>query len=199
MIHRTLSSGLALVLALGFVACGPGEPEENMDEPADSVATPTTPPPATTPPAGAASMPAWFRVNGNQVQMEVIAAGTAGTWTFNGARSGAMTITVPQGAQVTIDFRNDDQAMPHSIGVSTVMATWPPQLPAQPAFAGAISPNAASATESTKPGQSATVTFTADRPGEYALVCYVPGHATAGMWIRLNVGGTPGVTGGTAQ
>ena len=85
MSHRTLSSGLALVLALGFVACGPGEPEENMEEPADSAA-PTTPAPApTTPPAGA--MPAWFRVNGNQVQMEVIAAGTAGNWTFNGARS----------------------------------------------------------------------------------------------------------------
>jgi sulfocyanin len=198
MIHRTLSSGLAQALALGFVACGPGEPEENMDEPGDSAAVTT--PPATTPtPPAAGAMPAWFHANGNEISMDVTAAGTAGQWTFNGARNGAMTISVPTGAHVTINFQNQDQTMVHSLGVATFMATWPPQLPAEPVFAGAITPNATSATDATKAGQTATVSFTADKPGEYALVCYVPGHATAGMWVRFNVGGAAGVTGATAQ
>jgi FtsP/CotA-like multicopper oxidase with cupredoxin domain len=198
MIHRTLSSGLALALALGLVACGPGEPEENME--ADSV---EAPPPADTgqPPAGAAGeMPSWFRVNGNQVQLDVVAGATpeGQYWNFNGARNGAMTVTVPQGAQVTIRFRNDDPNMVHSIGVAQYAATPPATPPAEPVFAGAISPNATSATDATRTGQMATVTFTADQPGEYALYCYVPGHAVAGMWVRFNVGGTPGVTGAPA-
>ena len=198
MIHRTLSSGLALVLALGFVACGPRESDENMGEPGAD--TGAAPPPAAQPPAAApGAMPAWFHVNGNEVQMEVTAAGTAGNWTFNGARNGAMTITVPTGAQVTINFKNDDATSPHSIGVAAYSATWPATPSAEPAFAGGVSPNATSATDATKSGQTATVTFTADKPGEYALLCLVPGHATAGMWVRFNVGGAAGVTGAAAQ
>jgi plastocyanin len=202
MIHRTLSSGLALVLAVGLVACGQGEPDENLDEGPDSVApAPTTPAP--TPPAGGAAgaAPSWMHVNGNQISMDIAATGAAGTWGFNGARNGAMTITVPTGAAVTINFRNDDQTMVHSIGVAPFAATPPANPPAQPVFQGAISPNATSATDATKPGQTAVVTFTADKAGEYSLLCFVPGHATAGMWVRFNVadGATPGVTGATAQ
>ena len=198
MVHRTLSSGLALALALGLVACGPGEPDE-MEEGPDTLGAPPTPPAGDTgqPPAGAGAMPSWFRVTGNQVQMDVVAGATpdGNYWNFNGGRNGAMTITVPQGAQVTIRFRNDDPAMVHSIGVSQYSATPPPQPPAEPVFQGAISSNAASPTDATKTGAMETITFTADRPGEYALYCYVPGHAAAGMWVRFNVGGTAGVTG----
>ena len=42
-------------------------------------------------------------------------------------------------------------------------------------------------TDSTMNGETETITFTAGAAGEYALVCYVPGHATAGMWINFNV------------
>ena len=47
-------------------------------------------------------------------------------------------------------------------------------------------------------GENDAVTFTADKAGEYALICYVPGHAAAGMWINFTVadGGTAGVTAG---
>jgi hypothetical protein len=62
-------------------------------------------------------------------------------------------------------------------------------------FAGAISSNPTSPTEATAAGQTETITFTADRAGEYSLLCYVPGHGVAGMWVRFNVGGQPGVTG----
>jgi FtsP/CotA-like multicopper oxidase with cupredoxin domain len=198
MTHRTLSSGLALALALGLVACGPGEPDDNMGEGADTLGTPATPPADTgRPPAGAAEMPTWFRVNGNQVEMDVVAGATpdGNYWNFNGARNGAMTITVPQGAQVTMRFRNDDPNTVHSIGVAAYSPTPPPMPPAEPVFSGAISSNAASPTDATRTGQMETLTFTADRPGEYTLYCYVPGHAAAGMWVRFNVGGTAGVTG----
>ena len=40
MIHRTLSSGLALVLSLGLVACGPGEPGDDIEEAPDTVGAP---------------------------------------------------------------------------------------------------------------------------------------------------------------
>jgi FtsP/CotA-like multicopper oxidase with cupredoxin domain len=198
MIHRTRSSGLALALALGLVACGPGEPEEGMEEVPEAPGQPTTPPTDTgQPPAGAAEMPSWFRVSGNQVEMDVVAGATpAGNyWNFNGARNGEMTITVPQGAQVTLRFRNDDPAMVHSIGVAQHTGAPPPQPATDPVFSGAITPDAGSPTDATKTGEMETITFTADRPGEYALYCYVPGHAAAGMWVRFNVGGTAGVTG----
>jgi FtsP/CotA-like multicopper oxidase with cupredoxin domain len=198
MIHRTLSSGLALVLTLGLVACGPGEPEEGMEEAPDTLGQPTTPPAEPgQPQAGAGEMPSWFRVNGTQVEMDIVAGATpdGNYWNFNGARNGSMTITVPQGAQVTVRFRNDDPAMVHSIGVAQHTGSPPPQPAPDPVFAGAISGDPASPTDATKTGEMETITFTADRPGEYALYCYVPGHAAAGMWVRFNVGGNPGVTG----
>jgi uncharacterized cupredoxin-like copper-binding protein len=145
-------------------------------------------------------MPSWFRVDGNQVQMDVVAAASqGGQWTFNGGSNGNMTITVPEGAQVTINFRNDDASMVHSIGVAEYAATPPAAPAAEPAFAGAISGNATSVTDATAAGASETITFTADRAGEYMLLCYVPGHGVAGMWVRFNVGGQPGVTGATGS
>ena len=97
MIHRTLSSGLALVLTLGLIACGPGEPADDMEETPDTVGAPATPPATGQPPAGAAAMPSWFRVNGNQVEIDVVAGASpdGNYWNFNGGRNGAMTITVP--------------------------------------------------------------------------------------------------------
>ena len=38
------------------------------------------------------------------------------------------------------------------------------------------------------PGGSADTTFTApDEPGEYEIVCHIPGHVQAGMVGKLNV------------
>ena len=37
------------------------------------------------------------------------------------------------------------------------------------------------------PGETETVTFTADAAGTYTLVCYIPGHGTTGMWIYFVV------------
>ena len=137
-------------------------------------------------------LPDWMQVNdSNQtVEMEVIAARTSANsnWNFNGYANGNATITVPQGYEVTIEFTNEDPAVAHSLGIDERMDQWPATFrDPEPVFEGALTSNATSMSRATAPGSSETVTFTADQAGEYAMVCYIPGHATAGMWIHFNV------------
>lgn len=194
MKHRLLP---ALVIAFSLAACGRDEPNESVPE--TPPPTPSTTPGGTAaaPGAGTASMPSWFHVNGNNVDIDIVAGATADNnhWNFNGATNGAMTITVPQGAQVTVNFKNADPAMAHSIGVGPSTTPLPATPAPSPAIPGAITPNAADATKATKANEKASFSFVASQPGEYTLLCYVPGHALAGMWVKLSVGGTPGVTG----
>lgn len=137
-------------------------------------------------------LPDWMQVSGSDrtVSMEVVAARTSANsnWNFNGYANGDATITVPQGYEVTIEFRNEDPAVAHSLGIGEAMDRWPATFKApEPVFEGAITSNPASMSRATAPGSSETITFTADEAGEYAMVCYIPGHATAGMWIYFDV------------
>jgi sulfocyanin len=172
----------ALLFALSVAACGGGEEAPEDAPPAEA--------PAPTPaPAGTAD---WIVVDSaaNTVTLDIVAGrdGSNNNWNFNGFANGGFTVTVPEGAAVTINFTNNDANMGHSIGVATKpTGPWAAMLDATPVFAGGISSNPTSMTESTMSGETETITFTADAAGEYALVCYVPGHATAGMWINFNV------------
>jgi uncharacterized cupredoxin-like copper-binding protein len=49
--------------------------------------------------------------------------------------------------------------------------------------------------DATTPGEEETIQFVAERAGQYALVCFIPGHAAVGMWTYFNVSadGTAGV------
>jgi sulfocyanin len=145
------------------------------------------------------TMPSWFTMDGTNVSMDIIAGATdrGNYWNYNGVQFGEMTITVPVGANVTINFSNEDPNMAHSIGVSPGFDTAPAMVEATPVFDGAMSSNPTSMTDATLPGQSETITFTASEAGEYTLVCYIPGHAVSGMWIRLVVSadGDAGVMG----
>jgi plastocyanin len=58
---------------------------------------------------------------------------------------------------------------------------------ARPAFAGAESKDA---TQGANMGSMQDLHFTADQPGSYMIVCAVPGHGAAGMWIRMVVSPT---------
>ena len=182
---------LLLVSALAL-ACSGGE---EAGEAGGGQSPPATPAPAAAS-GGGAPASAWYRINGNEVQMDIVAGSTSASnfWNFNGGTDGSITITVPEGAQVTLNFRNDDANMAHSVGVAPISATTVPTPPAEPVFAGAITADATSMTASTLSGESESITFTADQPGEYALLCYIPGHAITGMWLRFNVGGEAGVT-----
>jgi sulfocyanin len=179
-----LFSTLSLVIAFGLAACG-GAAEENGTE-ADTTAMDVE---TETEPAGMTT-PAWMSVDetAQTVTLQISAGSTDANnrWNFNGLYAGAGSITVPAGYTVTIDFTNADPTQPHSLGIDEVMASWPATFETvEPVFAGAVSPDAT--TTGTAPNGTASITFTATDAGEYAMVCYIPGHAIAGMVVPFNV------------
>ncbi len=109
--------------------------------------------------------------------------GSNGGMNFNGAINGALTLNVPAGWNVVVNFRNADQMQPHSVVVIPAVSPVPATPPA-PAFAGATSRRAM---QGTATGGRESFHFTADHPGEFLLFCGVPGHGAAGMWIRMHV------------
>lgn len=137
--------------------------------------------------------PGWMEVDRarERVALEVVAGDTDANdgWNFNGHARGDARITVPAGFQVTIEFVNPaDNLVAHSLGVDELRESWPAIFSdPTPSFEGATTEDPTRMKGATQPGESETVVFTASEPGAYALVCYVPGHATAGMWIHFAV------------
>lgn len=174
--------GIAVVLGL---ACG-GEPPGDGDQPemrapAGAEAAP-----------GELEVPDWMQVDrdAESVTIAVVAGATDANnyWNFAGYSGGEADIVVPEGYSIRIEFRNDDPNMAHSLGIDEQQDTWPAMFQdPQPVFEGAISSGPTQIQSATQPGESETITFTASDAGEYAMVCYVPGHAVAGMWIRFTV------------
>ena len=142
--------------------------------------------------SSAVTMPDWFQYDeaNNAVTLELTAGSTTAnnSWNYNGYFGGEGEIFVPQGATVTIDFVNEDPNMAHSVGVDNRRSNFPANFSnPEPVFEGAITSNPTSMTDGTMPGESETITFTASEPGEYSLICYVPGHAAVGMYIHFTV------------
>lgn len=194
---RVFGSTLSLILALGLVACGGGA-EEPADEAADTTAM-MDEAPADDGMAGEMTAPDWMTVDeaGQTVTLDIAAGSTDANnrWNYNGLYAGNGSITVPEGYSVTINFTNADPTQPHSLGIDERMDTWPATFDApEPVFAGAITPDPA--TTGTAPNGSATLTFTADAAGDYSMVCYIAGHAVAGMVVPFSVSadGSYGVT-----
>ncbi|HSW28692.1 MAG TPA: sulfocyanin-like copper-binding protein [Longimicrobiales bacterium] len=185
----------ALTLVVALAACGGGEPAQ---EAATAVAAGAAAATAAAPAMGEMTMTDWFHADdaAKTIHMTITAGLTDAKnhWNFNGGYDGNMTITVPEGYAVTIDLVNKDPAMAHSLGISAVTSNFGIVEPVA-AFEGAITSAPASMTDSTLPGETETITFTAGSAGSYSMVCFVPGHAAAGMWIRFNVSadGTKGV------
>ena len=134
-------------------------------------------------------MPEWFVMDEEAMTVEIeIAAMMDGGWKFNGIANGDATITVPQGFSVRVNFMNNDGAMVHSMGISQLVDPIPAMFSdPTPVFEGAISDNPVDMTSATQPGAGEILDFVADAAGEYALFCYIPGHAVSGMWMRFNV------------
>ncbi|MFN8574246.1 MAG: PQQ-binding-like beta-propeller repeat protein [Gemmatimonadaceae bacterium] len=105
-----------------------------------------------------------------------------GMMRFNGAPNGGETFTVPLGWTVEIRLKNDDAA-PHSARVVAAMDSVPLTLPA------AVAPGAetANAQSGAGHGQSQVFRLATDRAGVFLIACAVPGHAAAGMYVRLVV------------
>jgi len=115
----------------------------------------------------------------------IVAAKTPadGGYNFNGYSRGAMTVTVPVGWHLTIEFQNNGP-LTHSLEVLPYTPTQPGAPPATPVFSGAATKNLQAGLPK---GAKTTISFTADKPGTYEFACGVPGHAAAGMWDKLVV------------
>jgi len=119
---------------------------------------------------------------------------------FNGSDKGRLTITVPPGTPVHIKFMNAPKAaLPHSFEViplkgSATSPTLPALADPQPAFTGAVTPNAGA--QGTAPGKTVDVRFTASKAGHYLFICGYPGHALLGMYGTFEVapGAKPSLT-----
>jgi len=115
-------------------------------------------------------------------------------WNYNGHAHGSVTVVVPEGFEVTIDFTNKDPANHHSVAVLEASDAFPVSFDGvDPVFEGAATSGATSSTESTALDESETIGFLADRAGSYAFVCLVPAHAATGMWIGFEVASDGGV------
>jgi uncharacterized cupredoxin-like copper-binding protein len=188
---------LSTILVAGLWACG-GQTDDTDVMEADTAGMAETGAMDDETMGGELSTPDWMTIDATAqtVTMEIQAGSSDANnyWNFNGLYAGQGSITVPQGYSVTINFTNSDPTQPHSLGIDEAQDSWPATFDApEPAFAGAITPDP---TVGTAPGGTATITFVADAAGDYTMVCYVPGHAVAGMHIPFNVtaDGTPGAS-----
>src|SRR3989454_9751834 len=134
--------------------------------------------------------PTWLRFDtaAKAVRFQLIAGltGLNCALNFNGFRDGQLTLVVPVGWQTEIDFRNHDGVLPHSAEVIAPQ-TPPPALPGDPAIPRAFTLKLAQGLPSEATDD---MRFAAQPAGDYLIVCGVPGHGAAGMWIRLRVSGT---------
>lgn len=103
---------------------------------------------------------------------------------FNGYSHGAAIYTIPTGWTVEVTFINPSP-VPHSAIVVEREIVRRIQM-GKPAFAGAGLPEPIAGISTGK----ATFVFTADEPGEYAIACGIPTHATGGHWLALEVSDT---------
>lgn len=119
------------------------------------------------------------------VQFQLIAgfSGLNGALNFNGFGDGGLTLTVPAGWHVVIHFINHDGMLAHS-GIVVADSSVPTMGATSPAFSQAV-------TLKVQEGLTATerddMKFVADKTGSFLIICGVPGHAAAGMWIRFKV------------
>ena len=109
-----------------------------------------------------------------------------GGMNFNGFSQGGLVLTVPQGWNVVLHFKNEDPNLPHSVEI-IAEAPVVPSGPVPPAFEHATTGRLEQGFTS---GQNADVRFVAGKSGSFLIFCAVPGHGAAGMWIRLAVSGS---------
>jgi uncharacterized cupredoxin-like copper-binding protein len=142
------------------------------------------------PPAVAAQTldPAWMKVDTatKRVTFELVAGLTPfnGALNFNGFRDGEMTLIVPTGWNVVVNFTNHDGMLSHSAEVIEDKVPVPIRA-VDPAIPRAYTKDLEAGIAFG--GGKDVMRFTAAPPGNYMFFCAVPGHGAAGMWIRLKV------------
>lgn len=116
---------------------------------------------------------------------------------FNGYANGQMTVTIPLGYQVHIEFTND-AGIPYDLGVYTASG----QL-AFPGAGNSVQELADNASAGVLPGESETLSFSASSLGHFRMESLLyrfpnntPSRTAMGMWAAFNVvpSGNPEVT-----
>ena len=103
---------------------------------------------------------------------------------FNGYGNGEMTVIVPFGWKVAVEFQNKGLgALPHSLVVIDEVTPLPIEggLPAFPrALTNKLVPGMLA-------GQTDSFEFVANKEGRFLFFCGVTGHGVTGMWDYLVV------------
>jgi sulfocyanin len=143
---------------------------------------------AASPAAAEEIRPTWMSFDQEKrvvrVLMVAAADGSNGTMNFNGYGNGDMTVTVPLGWKVEVEFQNKGLgALPHSLAVINEMNPLPIENGA-PAFPRALTSKLAAGMMA---GQNDSFDFVASKEGRFLLYCGVAGHGSMGMWDYLVV------------
>lgn len=138
--------------------------------------------------------PSWMKIDGaaKLVRLDIVAGFNAnnGALNYNGYFTGDMTVTVPVGWTVEVNFRNNDAMLPHSLVVTKPFAHdhFPPVAGINDvAIPRAYTDNPDQGIPAPRTDQ---LRFAAQEPGEYYFLCGAPGHAQGGMWTRFKIDAT---------
>lgn len=104
---------------------------------------------------------------------------------FNGYWGGNLTIVVPTGWSVKIDFINGSSNLRHSLMVTRVFAQaeMPVKLKPEDAIWGAYT----DPPEGIRPTEKRQMSFVAQDAGSYFLACARQTHLMAGHWVSFEV------------
>jgi FtsP/CotA-like multicopper oxidase with cupredoxin domain len=129
---------------------------------------------------GATARPTYLQVFARRhaLSLLVVAGLTTHGFDLDGTEHGLMLVRVPVGWRVRVTFANRS-TLANSLAVVAGAES-------APAFAGAGAP-VGHLRRGIGPGERATFTFVASRPGVYRLASLVPGHETSGMWATFEV------------
>ena len=132
--------------------------------------------------------PPWMTVEADQqlVRLVLVASadGSNGTMNFNGYGKGDMTVTVPLGWKVAVEFQNKGLgALPHSLAVTHEVTPMPVEG-GVPAFPRALTRRL---TAGMMAGETDTFDFVANKEGRFLWWCGVASHGVTGMWDYLVV------------
>lgn len=132
--------------------------------------------------------PSWMHVDAGKQSVRLLivgaADGTNGTMNFNGHGNGEMSVIVPLGWTVRVDFENKGlAALPHSLVIIKPVTPLPIE-DGVPAFPRALT---VKLVPGLLAGETDSFEFVANKEGRFLFFCGVTGHGVAGMWDYLIV------------
>ena len=132
--------------------------------------------------------PSWMTFDADQQVVRLVMVGSAdgsnGTMNFNGYGNGDMTVTVPLGWKVEVEFQNKGLgALPHSLVVMNEVKPLPIEG-GVPAFPKAVTNRLVAGMMA---GTNDGFEFVASKEGRFLFYCGVAGHGSTGMWDYLVV------------